>query len=139
MREKRSIGVTVLGIVSIILGLLGLRMPVYYILHGFEYSLSNLLWISFPIVLAIALFVCGVAMFQLKHWAPKLFLSLMAVVLFYISYILAVVSLVHPLGPLLIASVVIWLLISLLPISLLFFYFTRPKVKEQFGIDPGTS
>lgn len=132
MGKKRSVGVTILGVIGIVIGLWHSIRVVGIVLLSPKGFFANLSTMSTGLIIAISFIISAVAILQLKHWAPKLFLSTAVVCSLLISYFLAILSLPVTLITLLTYFVIYWLIFSFLPLLLLFIYFTRPKVKEQF-------
>lgn len=143
MKKKRSVGVTVFGVVGIAIGL--------WIIIGFAmlssfatgiYTTSScvdLLVQFFYAILALGFTVCGASILTLRHWARILFLSFMGVYsllglvpLYFVTVINAAYGggIIH-IGPLMF-FLGVYLVVFGLPTVLSFIFFTRPKVKEQF-------
>ncbi len=115
MRKKRSIGVTVFAYLNIVLGILGVLA---------------LLTSSGVIIFTAPLVIVGLGLFKLKEWARKL--EIFFVIFDYLSKwaIIVIISKNYQIG--------VWYLyqtehiISLIAVIITIYFFTRPKVKEQF-------
>ena len=126
-----KLGVKVLGIGSITIGLRGL-FPFLVLLVSWEVFLDNLQQILILAVLGVSFIVSGIALLNLKCWAPKFFLSTVVFLLLYVCIFSTSLSLPGGLESYLkyfIFYGTIGFLLFLLP---LFIYFSRSKVKAQF-------
>jgi hypothetical protein len=128
MEKKRLVGVTVFGIVSLLVSTyLLFFMPIP--LYGVPRFIRPLLNFS----ICIGYIIIVINLLRLKDWARKLYLFFQILCLISAS-VLLYVFLVLSWGSLdiksLLVSIVFLLLYGYLIGSM--YYFTRPKVKEQF-------
>lgn len=129
MGKKRSVGIWVLGSVGIAVGWVILYfitpffLPLRFAIKSPAFYIYSITGISFVI--------SGFALLQLKKWAPIMLIATALVLTFFFSYCLVT----EPRGAVFELKVFVfcWIRLFLLPIFLLIFFFTRPKVKEQFS------
>jgi hypothetical protein len=116
--KKRSKGVTFCGWIHVVVGALGIIRT--FLISAFrDYQIIN---IGAPFMLVI-----GIGLLKLKEWARK------SVIIYYILIVLAFpVAIV--VGSL--YSEILSMLIDYIPqfiiVGVVIYFFTRPKVKEQF-------
>ena len=114
MEKKRSFGVIVFGILLILIGVRNLVFLWFFKnLHWVEKIFQSLLIVFFNCY-------CGINILLLKSWARTIFIfmSILLIPLSILGYIF------FPFN--------IWILLNV-PFSLaIIYFFTRPKVKEQF-------
>jgi len=129
MAKKRSVGVTVFGILLIL-------CPLFYYLQGvIIFLIKSIPLTSLPShiirayrsnpfvpLLQLAFIICGIGVLQLKEWARNLIVSILAIgLLFSILFFVVLAS-----------SPLIKKLSNIIFDGLFLWFFTRPKVKEQF-------
>lgn len=125
MEKKRSVGITMVGIISIALGSLwafiGLAMVVGMKGTTMSIFFASLLMFFYPMSLAIS----GSFILKLKDWARKLFCLLMILMgigsVYFLWDIASRWKYINPFP-----------IIFLISAIFLFSFFIRPKVKEQF-------
>jgi len=130
MEKKRSNGVSLFASFALIWGLI--LIPT--IVREIMFSIG--VYAIFLLVGSLSLICAGVFMFRLKNWARLLFLIIMTINAFM------GLQGVYFGSPLTIATqpgvetksfyLNTFLIISLFPLALSLFYFTRKKVKDQF-------
>lgn len=129
MEKKRSIGVTLFGILFIIGGL-----------HGTIRGLNMKDWFTFySLISSIFLLILGVNILRLKEWARKGIIYYLVITTLLGIFLLPAIFKRQikltdiPLAQsdisfIAIFSVAMWTIVAIIEI----FFFTRPKVKEQF-------
>lgn len=139
MDKKRSIGVTIFAIIGLIFsGILSFVTSLFYIYGSFKAIndsfvlvrfgaiTSQILLISFiQFFVAIGLIIASLNLFKLKEWSRKLFLCLNTVLFFLVSAL-------NPRITKFTKDSIIELAISSIYYLVFIYFFTRPKVKEQF-------
>lgn len=143
MQKKRSKGVTAFAVLFLWLAFIWAYWTVqlysrYYIPYHFH-SLSAVVYMLLAILLILLALFTSVGLFMLKEWARKLALALGTYQWLYQTvsaikdiYSTRIYSHHIPLYIIVIFSVFCLLLI-IVPTFLLWWFFTRPKVKEQFN------
>lgn len=150
MEKERSIGITVCSVSAIVLGVLHIALFFFtlYLAHKkhsildatpvFQLSLKNILWLLLPLLYIVS----GSFLLLLKRWVRLFMLTLTGIYLVDILITLtpdSVASIktliryrssIFECGPILIPLLVNILIVLLL--LAIFYYLTRPKVKEQF-------
>jgi len=128
--RKRPVGVVVFGIIAIIIGSIIFYSIIPLTKFTYPFYLHSLPYF----IVAILFILSGVGILKLKNWARILFFLLMIIWSFFglqASRYMQVYYLIyrksHSLGP-----IIGWVVYFLLPSLAAFYYFTRPKVKEQF-------
>jgi len=130
MEKKRSIGVTIFGIIELIIGAL-VTIDLFWVLFGSDSAKYLFAMLNLPFLIFIWL---GVGMLKLKPWARKaniraLFALLAILLLLLILFSLGVFS-----GNL-IARLIPLLLIAALFCAIFYppiYFLKHPKVKAQF-------
>jgi len=145
MEKKRSVGVTVIGIVYIILGVFGIFGGLLSVVmfRGTRFDLA----MSF--IFTVALIVSGCGVLMLKAWGRKLILFYAVFSSAYAVFYTPIVTkrtlpllaeqyaekgLPPPSEPLLLITSI---LPTLIFAGITFYFFTRPKVKRQFINEEG--
>ncbi len=161
MQKRRSIGVTIFGLIEIVFGILVSYMFWWYLITGLKewdsFTRTISIVISFRyLILCIALITLGLGLLSLKSWARKLNLIFLPLWLFYIEIASSMWMFgagLHDAGmslwpavleilrreffsfPLYLTHVdVVRRLagINIVFLGPLIFFLTRPKVKDQF-------
>jgi len=135
MEKKRSKGVTVFGILLICSPLIISLVAVILLLTFTSIPLKFFLkatiktWMSnYSILIFLAKIFLGVGVLKLKEWARKLVIVFAGVGLFGLlinCYIKSDIIFTDNLT-------LVIMLLSFIEVSLFLYFFTRPKVKEQF-------
>jgi len=123
---KRSIGVTVVSCILIIFSLLAFSIiPLSFAQYGFHKKLIFPLSIAF--IYGLLLITPGIGLLMLKPFARKL--ALFVTIIGMISCLFRIIGqfLIAPIPVLIIAGIT-----ALIAYVSIFFYLTRPKIKEQF-------
>lgn len=131
MQKKRPKGVTIFGI----LFLIGALFSAFYTLKYF--SIFTKWWLIYTSILYILLvFAAGVGLLMLKGWARKLSLGFAIFFIIRQTYNgVRDLSYVYNQEPsvFVISSGILILILCLSVNCLLFWYLSRPKIKEQFN------
>ena len=133
---KRLILVDILAVCELFIGVPVVFSVVREFLFVPDGFWSNVVSMSAYFVLAVCFVVSAIALWQYKQWAPKLFLSLAVLLSCFISFTFTALSVPSTLSQVLYIFAGYWMISSALPLFLLFFYFSRPKVKERFKRNP---
>ncbi len=122
MEKKRSIVIRAIGILPLLLAIDSL-WRVYVLFHkGISYIYSDALWGIFALL-------CSIGLFMLKEWGRKL--SLAFGTYFFLAGMYASIRLTCYLNQPK-QTCILWIILPLAALFLLWWFFTRPKVKEQF-------
>ncbi|MFC1621150.1 hypothetical protein ACFL2G_02485 [Candidatus Omnitrophota bacterium] len=113
--EKRSVGLTLFGIFTI---LSGVNSMLTGVLTGVVAELTFMSYIG--IAVGIVFVIMGVAILKLKKWA------------WFLSMFFAMSSLVVGIGGLMVSPNKSLMVVGSLIPGLIIYYLTRPKVKNQF-------
>ena len=119
MEKRRSVGVTVFGWLYIVLGVFG-------VLAFFQRN--SLIVFSAPLSL-----LSGIGLLKLKEWARILtiILTIVGVLFRAIIYLRSILLDAMPLNEALI-FIIEWNFLTWIIAIIIIYFFTRPKVKEQF-------
>lgn len=142
MEKKRSTGVTAIGWIETIVGLLGTIFLLWIIICPLliipflikrgadpEIAMGGLVMVLIPYCLPFPpLLVFGIGILKLRSWARKMQIIVWSLVLIVGSYFLFLLSLARTKD----WAAILWLSASLCLVILLIWFFKRPKVKEQF-------
>jgi hypothetical protein len=125
MHKRRSIGVTVLGVLFLVLAVMDIRK-----LSEF----SPLGTIGLRIGIALDL-ICGIGILFLLEWSRKLVIysMLLCIIFALISYNYDIARLMKAVPSLLIVMAHFIIIFGLIFKVFIIYFFTRPGVKEQFN------
>lgn len=142
MEKKRSKGVTAFGLLFLWLAFQWVCWTKLYCVVSYQqyclYPLDVIIYILLSILLILVAFLTSIGLFMLEEWARKLALGLGTYHWLYLT--ISVINKTYwtriynhniPLYSIVIVSIFCIMLI-IAPIFLLWWFFTRPKVKEQF-------
>lgn len=131
--KKRTLSVTVVGWVVSIWGILWLAFPflnirrwMHYVLEVYPLSVQLLVLLNFLILLG--LIIAGVQILKRKEFGRRLIVTLSAVNIFHMIIGEIVYDKMKPINMRDFYLVILGLLMSFG----LIYFFTRPKIKEQF-------
>lgn len=136
MEKKRSVGVTLLAICFILVGVISIPGAyLSYWIMGLEDVETG--YVTFRMTLAflniILSFCCGIGILILREWARKL--TLFYVFFGFISYLTSMpaqIKILKSFGAHSIMYLLPFLILVLAIYVAILFFFTRPKVKDQF-------
>ncbi len=135
MAKKRSVGVTVFGIVAIIISVLHVLPCILILTTTYQIRLGDIILVISIALIGFAFGFSGIFLLRLKNWARILFM-------FQMVYLAVILIAFRPFCFLMwlmksgiedcLKSLFAWLVCLVLPCSIFIYFFTRPKVKEQF-------
>lgn len=147
IEKKRSWGVTAVGIFIIIISILAIPVQFPYFITTFQQPIEKEIKVDTEIsttlslgtremriaamrriVYAIVFLISGIGIIKRKNWGRLLFMTMIAII-----FLLNLVDIIlhRPILDKIISSIRIYSLLLFITVTSLF-YFTRPKVKEQF-------
>lgn len=136
MEKKRSVGVTIFAILEFwyLIGFLLLPQSTSKIL---DIPIINIVSCILRAIFAICAPICGIGLWFLKEWGRKLVMIKYTILVFYsILYLVIGVFYVDSHSDISFINILThgWhiMLFGLLIIAIPIYFFTRPRVKEQF-------